>query len=550
MKQKRILNEIHLHLTLLILMKPLLLLPLLLTNYLISQSLNWHHLDPKKDSILGISSLKFYTTTLPPSQIPSTVIVAILDCGVDFLHEDLKNVIWTNPGEIPNNGIDDDNNGYTDDIHGWNFIGGNNGKNVEFDNLELTRLIRKFRPIYQGNDSIKQAKSNPQEFEFYMSLKREYHIQYKSHLQTLSQLSEMKEKYSHLNSTAKKQLQKDSIGTNELFDFKPGTTGEFKSKSEAIRFLKSGTFRNLDDLLSELNDNLKVYENFINYALNLDFDPRYLVGDNYSDSNEKHYGNPDCKGPDSFHGTHVAGIIAAERNNGIGCDGIAGNVKIMALRCVPNGDERDKDVANAIYYAVNNGAKILNMSFGKKYYWDKKTVDQAIKYAEKKNVLIVHGAGNDHENTDSVFYYPNKKFLNKKTAKNFIEVGATSWIKNQNLVADFSNYGKKNLDLFAPGFNIYSTAPNNSYKSASGTSMAAPVVSGVAAVVLSYYPDLKAKDLKKILLQSSLKTVAEEIVLQPGTNKLVKFKSLSNTGGIVNLFESMQLAKQYSKVKP
>jgi subtilisin family serine protease len=231
-------------------------------------------------------------------------------------------------------------------------------------------------------------------------------------------------------------------------------------------------------------------------------------------------------------------------------DGITTDVKIMAIRCVPNGDERDKDVANGIRYAVDNGAKIINMSFGKKYSWDKKTVDEAVKYAESKGVLLIHAAGNDGEDVDKVTHYPCKKFEGKGEAGNFIEIGALSWQSNDKIVAGFSNYGKKTVDLFSPGVDIYSTAPKNGYKDASGTSMASPVAVGVAAVLKSYYPTLSPAQIKKILLKSSLKNYKGEKVIMPGTkDKLVKFEKLSKTGGCINLYEAIKMAEKYTKTK-
>ena len=306
----------------------------------------------------------------------------------------------------------------------------------------------------------------------------------------------------------------------------------------------------LDDLLGSLQEAVDYINGQLKYNLNPDLNTRSIVGDNYNNSNEKYYGNSDCKGPESFHGTHVAGIIAAKRNNGIGMDGICNSALIMSVRAVPNGDERDKDVANAIRYAVDNGAKIINMSFGKKYPWDKKAVDDAVRYAASKGVLLIHAAGNDHVNIDSVSHFPCKSFLDGKTAENFIDIGALSWKQGDNLVADFSNYGKKTVDVFAPGVDIYSTAPENKYKNASGTSMACPVTAGVAAVLKSYYPFLTPVQLKEILLKSS-NTAYKNLILNTevseGPSQAIAFGELSQTGGIVNLYKALQLAETYKK---
>jgi cell wall-associated protease len=511
---------------------------------------NWFNLSKDIDGFNGVGTEKSYNELLK-SKHSTTVLVAVLDCGVDFNHEDLKDVMWVNPGEIPANGIDDDKNGYVDDIHGWNFIGGKDGKNVEFDNLEMTRLFRKLNPTYEKvNPKTLKEKSQIEEYRLFLKVKNDYYQNLENYSGNYLQLKDMNAKFSELNSNAKHQLQTDTVYLKDLQNYTSSNAAEMKTKIEAMRFLKSGAAANLNALVFEINEAFKFYQSYVEYSLNLDFDPRGIVGDDYSNAYERYYGNADCKGPDSFHGTHVAGIIAAKRKNGQGMDGIAEQARIMAVRCVPNGDERDKDVANAILYAVDNGAQILNMSFGKKYAWDKKAVDDAIKYAESKNVLIVHAAGNDHLYVDTIPHYPNKRYNSKKEASNFLDVGAISWQGDNKLVAEFSNYGKKSVDVFAPGVDIYSTAPENSYKNASGTSMAAPVAVGVAAVIKSYYPDLSAQTIKKILLKSSVKTQAKQKVFKPGTAELVEFKSLSKSGGIVNLYEALKLAAKYSKIKP
>jgi subtilisin family serine protease len=284
------------------------------------------------------------------------------------------------------------------------------------------------------------------------------------------------------------------------------------------------------------------YKTAMEYGYNLDFDPRSIVGDNYAVLNEKGYGNNNVKGSVPVHGTHVAGIIAANRKNEIGIKGIADNVKIMAIRAVPNGDERDKDIANAIRYAVDNGAHIVNMSFGKDYSPQKEYVDQAVKYAEQKNVLLIHAAGNDNDDNDSKPSYPNRFYNDGKEAKNWIEVGASSWGADESLTAEFSNYGKKSVDFFAPGVEIYSTTPNNTYKEQNGTSMASPAVTGVAALLMSYFPELTAVQVKDILRESTRK-FDNLNVLKPGsTTEKVTLKELSISGGLVNAYEAVKLA--------
>jgi subtilisin family serine protease len=481
----------------------------------------------------------------------TTIIVGVLDSGVDFNHEDLRDVMWTNPGEIPGNGIDDDKNGYIDDIHGWNFIGGKDGANVSDDNLEMTRLIRKFKSKYEGKkDSDFQTKEEKNELKIYESAKVDYAKTRDNYEGNYNQVKFFLEGFNRINSKIKETQKVDKVTSAELEKFAATDKDDVRMKTFATTLLKRPDLSSLDDVIANLDEAFGQLKSMIEFSLNQDFDPRHIVGDDYSNSSERYYGNNDCMGPGSLHGTHVAGIIAAARNNGIGMDGIAADVRIMSVRCVPAGDERDKDVANAIRYATDNGAKIINMSFGKKYSWDKKAVDDAVKYAESKGVLLIHAAGNDGTDVDNEPHYPCKKFEGKGEASNFIEVGALSWQPNDKIVAGFSNYGKKTVDIFAPGVDIYSTTPKNSYKDESGTSMASPVTAGVAAVLKSYYPTLTPEQIKKILIKSSLKTYKGKKVIKPGTkDEQVKFEKLGKNAGIVNLYEAVKMAEKFTKTK-
>jgi cell wall-associated protease len=515
---------------------------------------NWFNLDPTTDKVYGVSSEKAYKELLKDKK-STTVIVGVIDSGVDYDHEDLKSVMWTNPGEIPGNGIDDDKNGYIDDVHGWNFIGGADGKNVLDDNLEMTRLIRKLKPKYEGKTLADfKSKAEKNELKFYFELKKEFNDTKDKFEGGYNQLKFLSEGLADVNTKIKEQLKVDKVTLAELDKYSAVEKNDTKMKMIATSILKNNEGSTLDAMLNEIKAGFEQYRSYVECGLNEEFDPRNIVGDNYTNSSERYYGNSDCNGPDSFHGTHVAGIIAAARNNGIGIDGIAADVRIMAIRCVPAGDERDKDVANGIRYAVDNGAKIINMSFGKKYSWDKKVVDDAVKYAESKGVLLIHAAGNDHTDIDKVTHYPCKKFENKGEAVNFIDVGALSWQGEDKIVAPFSNYGKKTVDIFSPGVDIHSTTPKNGYKDASGTSMASPVTCGVAAVLKSYYPDLTPQQIKTILVKSSIKSFKGKKVIKPGSNKgdkneYVKFETLSRNAGIVNMYEAVKLAEKMSKNK-
>ena len=513
---------------------------------------NWFNLDPVTDKVNGVSAEKAYKDLLKDKK-STTIIVGVIDSGVDYNHEDLKSVMWTNPGEIPNNGIDDDKNGYIDDIHGWNFIGGKDGKNVNDDNLEMTRLMRKLKPKYDGKTEADfKTKEEKAEFALFLAVKEDYNQAKEKFEGAYNQYKSFYDGVVSLNNNVKAQFKTEKVTAVELEKYTATSNDEGKLKDRFVKRLKTSG-ASLDEVIESVKEGVDYYYSFVAYGLNMDFDPRNIVGDDYNNPNDRYYGNNDCNGPDSFHGTHVAGIIAAARGNGIGMDGVAADVRIMAIRCVPAGDERDKDVANAIRYAVDNGCKIINMSFGKKYSWDKKAVDEAVKYAESKGVLLIHAAGNDNLDIDVVTHYPCKKFADKGEAGNFVDVGALSWQSGDKIVAGFSNYGKKTVDIFAPGVDIYSTAPKNEYKDASGTSMASPVTCGVAAVLKSYYPSLTPAQIKKILIKSSLKTYKGQKVVKPHSQEekeeLVKFEKLGKNAGIVNLYEALKMAEKFAKTK-
>lgn len=509
---------------------------------------NWFNLDPTLDKVNGVSTERTYKELLKDKK-STTIIVGVLDSGVDYMHEDLKDVMWTNPGEIPGNGIDDDKNGYIDDIHGWNFIGGKDGKNVEKDNLESTRIYRAYRGKFEGKEEKDISKGDRSEYELFVKAKEDYEHQKQNYQGTLNQLNFIKESMAGMMNDLKEQGV-TVIDAKAVKKYEPKDQKGKQAKFLATSMLAQDSTANLADIMEQVNEGYDQLNDLVSFSLNPDFDPRPIVGDDYNNSSERYYGNADCKGPFSFHGTHVAGIIAASRGNGLGMDGIANDVRIMSVRCVPNGDERDKDVANAIRYAVDNGAKVLNMSFGKKFSWDKKAVDEAVKYAQSKGVLLIHAAGNDGKSIDEEIHYPCKKFEGgKKEATNFVDVGALSWKGNEYIAAPFSNYGKT-VDIFSPGVDIYSTAPEGKYKDASGTSMAAPVVAGVAAVLKSYFPELTPEQIEKILLKSSRLEYKDKKVIKPGTkDELIGFDELSKTGGVVNLYEAVKMAQGMVKVK-
>lgn len=516
---------------------------------------NWFNLDPTENNVNGVSTEKVYSDLLRGKK-GQTVVVAVIDGGVDYMHPDLKDVMWHNPGEIPGNGIDDDKNGYIDDVYGWNFLGGKDGRSVNHETLEITRIYGKLKPKYESADPAKLSKSEKAEYEQYQVAKKEVETKLQESQEALAEYQGIITTYTKaldaiegtLNGKAITKANVDAIkvGTNQNLIIGRNILSKMISSGNDVSSFKAIRAELIDPIQEYVESSLEVK---VKYQYNPEYNPRAeIVKDNYADSYERNYGNNDVKGPDAMHGTHVAGIIGAVRDNNVGMKGVADNVRIMGVRCVPDGDERDKDVANAIIYAVDNGASVINMSFGKSQSWDKEAVDKAVKYAQSKDVLLVHAAGNDGKDNDAgQTNFPNARFEKRgcfrpKKAKNWIEVGALSWKKNEDAVADFSNYGKNNVDVFAPGVDIYSTLPENQYKNLSGTSMASPVCAGVAAVIRSYYPELTAEQVKECIEKSVVKQ--DYKVKKPGTEEKVSFSSLSRTGGVINVYNAVKLAGQ------
>lgn len=508
---------------------------------------DWWLLDPEKDSVQGVSAERSYATLLK-GQPSRTVVVAVIDSGVDIDHEDLKNVIWKNTNEIAGNGIDDDKNGYVDDVYGWNFIGGKNG-NVNADTYELTREYIRLKAKYETLDENRVPKKQKAEFESYLKIKDKYEKLKAKNEQQYKLYSNIYRSFSYSMDTLKALMGVDTIRAEDVRKFETTEPSLLFAKGFLLNMFKNmGEDGNLNEYLAELKEGVDYYEVIVKYGYNETFDSRTIVGDDITNLNERHYGNNDVKGPDPTHGTHVSGIIAADRKNNIGIKGIADNVQIMVVRAVPNGDERDKDVANAIFYAVDNGAHIINMSFGKSFSPQKEIVDKAVRYAEQKGVLLIHAAGNDAEDADVEPSYPSRFYQDGKEAKNWLEVGASAWGSNADFVGSFSNYGKKVVSVFAPGVEIYSTVPGSKYKNESGTSMASPATAGVAALVMSYFPELTATQVKDILMKSSRKF--DNLKVQKPGGGMVEFSQLSISGGLVNAFEAIKLAQEAKNQKP
>lgn len=497
-----------------------------LTDY---EKKHWGHLDLLRDTIPGMSVDRAYDEIIK-NRKGKTIVVAVLDSGMDLEHEDIKNVLWTNTDEIPNNGKDDDGNGYVDDVHGYNFLG-----DAYNEQLEYVRMLR-----LNIGDASDRAKAR-------LMLDEEY----PKALQNKQQYEQIYQVVKGADKNVKEALGKDTYTKEDLLSIEAKTPQMEQSIAVLSQMFAYGD--SISGVLSELEEGITYFADQVNYNLNKDFDGRTPVGDDPYDITDVPYGNGNPKNQvdTESHGTHVAGIIAAQRNNGKGVNGVAQNVEIMSIRAVPNGDEYDKDIALGIRYAVDNGASIINCSFGKAFSPEAQWVYEAIAYAASRDVLIVHAAGNDGNDLDDPENpnYPNDhKFGNMEFVDNVITVGALASSYGSEMVATFSNYGKQNVDVFAPGDKIYSTMPNNDYEFQGGTSMAAPAVAGVAALIRSYYPNLSAPQIKNIIMQSGLKTKASVIVAGDET-KATTFDKISKSGKMVNAYNALILADNISKGK-
>jgi len=482
---------------------------------------NWYNLDIADDSIPGMSVDKAYNELLRGLKA-DTVIVAVIDTGIDIYHEDLQGLIWVNENEIPNNNIDDDDNGYVDDIHGWNYL-----EDAYDETLEMTRIFR--------DNKINNRKYNLVESEIEKG-KKEYQ-------ETLNLLDRYIAGLTESNRIISEYLGDENFKIDDVNNISTDSVEIKRSKDLIVSFNSVGYD------LEYLNEGKKIYEEYIMYHYNTNHNGR-KSNDNIYDINDTDYGNNNVLNINSeeSHSTHVAGIIAGLRENKLGNKGVNNHVKIMAIRAVPNGDEYDKDIARSIRYAVDNGARIINCSFGKYFSSNPEWVIDAIRYASENNVLIVHGAGNDSKNLDlnKNDNYPNDQYFGKPEFSNtFINVGASSINYDKNIYAVFSDYGKETVDVFAPGVEIYSLLPNNKYDFLSGTSMAAPAVAGVASLILSYFPKLSAKKVKEIIMESGISIDFE--IDGINDNKRVSFKDISKSGKIVNAYNALILASRSKK---
>lgn len=560
-----------------------------ITNLMYAQEIDKDILNWYNGKGTGMNTEKAYKKL--KKRDSKTVVVAIIDSGIDIEHEDLKGKIWTNTDEIPGNGIDDDNNGYVDDIHGWNFLGNASGENANAMRLERTRMLAELDDKYEDIDESTVSASDKDEYALYKKLSEEVEAertQYGRAVAYFGMVSGMidntpnmlKQFAGNENASAADVKEKMEALEDEIEGYKKALKKEKTSEVEEKLTKAQDAYDQLDfchqvltgdltkEQMSELSD---MYQGMIDTHHNVDFDGRAVVGDDPNDFTDVNYGNNDVEGPDALHGTHVGGIVGAIRGNELGGDGVAENVLLMSLRAVPDGDEFDKDIALAIRYAVDNGASIINMSFGKAYSPHQKEVYDAFAYADSKGVLCIHAAGNDAADIDEAPNFPTSMYsFQTKKLDHFLTIGSstkdlklkvevpaptdkdpekTKKTKLGFLPSPFSNYGQTGVDVFAPGSEIYNAVPQSEYKELQGTSMACPMVSGVAALLKSYFPEMSMKEIKDVIL-SSAKQYGETMQVKPGTQiDQIEFSKLSVTGGVVDVLAAVKACIKIEKAK-
>jgi subtilisin family serine protease len=501
----------------------------------------WNLADLATDTIPGMSVNRAYSELLKGKQ-GQQVIVAVIDSGIDIEHEDLKNVIWTNPKEIAGNGKDDDKNGYIDDVHGWNFLG-----DIVAENMEYVRIIRSLKPIYEGKSETSISAAARAEYNVYLQAKAEFEKESEQVNAQVAQYTGILAQVEPAHAVISKKLGKETYTKTDLAGIKDPSEAEQQQIGMLSQML--GYDDSIPAFIKQVEGGIEYFQGRLDGHFNMTKDFRGVLGDNPDDITDKYYGNNDVDGPDpkkedAKHGTHVAGSIAAQRNNGVGMDGVADNVKIMVVRAVPDGDEYDKDIALAIRYAADNGAKVINTSFGKYYSPHSDWVWDAIKYAAKKDVLIVNAAGNEGIDLDEKQVYPMDQVLTgAEISDNFLTVGALNYKYGGELVANFSNYGKSSVDVFGPGVKIWSTTPLNTYEFLQGTSMASPNVAGVAAMIRSHYPKLSAKQVKQVLMDSGISTKTN-VVLGGDPSNTNTLPNISTSGKMVNMYNALIMASK------
>ncbi|MFN2566006.1 MAG: S8 family serine peptidase [Gemmatimonadaceae bacterium] len=506
---------------------------------------NWQLLDAAADGVPGISLLRAERELLAGRAPRRTVVVAVIDVGIDTAHPALRASLWTNPKELPGNGRDDDGNGYADDLHGWDFVGGRDGRSIRYDTFEVTRLYARCTHRAAGA-AAPEAADAPigDDGATCARVVADFRRQRAETEQRLAQFRATADTLRTALALLREAIGADSVTAERVAALDPARSDVQTAKQWFLDFAaRNMTPARLDRLQVVLQTRLQ-------YWFNPAFDPRGIVGDNYADPTERHYGNADVVGPDPSHGTAVSGVVAATRGGAGAPAGVAPAVRVMMVRAGADGDERDKDVANAIRYAADNGAHVISMSFGKEYSPHKRVVDDAVRHADARGVLMVHAAGNNAADVGVTPHFPTRHYVGGGEARHWIEVGASSWKGGDSLAAPFSNYGHTRVDVFAPGVDIVAAVPGGGSRRDSGTSLAAPIVAGLAALIMAYYPELTTADVRHIILASATRR-GEQLVVRPGSRsgERVPFGSLSATGSIVNAYAAIRLAEEMTTGK-
>jgi subtilisin family serine protease len=502
----------------------------------------WHWKDLEKDGVHGVSLFKAQQLLVDLKLKPTPIIIAVLDGGIDTTHPQIKPILWRNPKEIPGNALDDDKNGYVDDLHGWNFLGNAAGENINKASDEKSRVYHRYKNEFKQDklDSTSWDLTKKQAYKIWQQAAAEI-VFTDEDVDNLSFIKMARNAVVKMGVILIREIEDSNFTTEQLETYQP--IGKLTADTK-ISYLRTMQALGIDRLaghhsiVEDLNEYISGKEQS---AVSIDTPPedlrKKITKDQYDNFNDQYYGNNDITGPNAKHGTHVAGLAAGIVDTNFNKSNFNNPIQIMGLRVVPDGDEYDKDVALGIRYAVNNGAKIINMSFGKSYSPEQPWVDSAIRYAASKDVLIIHSAGNESYDLNSKSVYPSPySNVFKDRANNMMTVGASNDpVIAESILTDFSNFGNQVVDLLSPGNKIYSSLPNQQYGFLNGTSMSAPVLSHIAALVRAYFPKLSATQVKAILLQSCWKPSDENMLFPiPKKDQSKKLNEISAEGGIIN----------------
>ncbi len=488
----------------------------------VSYASDWHkHLNDTCQGINLFDAHRFISSrSLRPRQ---TVIVGIIDSGLDTVCVDIKPALWINTKEKAD-GKDSDGNGYPDDIHGWNFLGTSDGSfNMTSAGTEEYREFKRLFPKYKGVDSPSAA--DRAEYDYYMRMRKKAGID--SYLKFYAYNAIKQDAFEYLDSLLRKRepIAADTVSVNGMaLILGDDSTAVRNIELLGLDLMKAGLTSPWKSAFKTHSDEFALIRRRVE-GIEKDADKRLLMGDDLKDEKDIYYGNNCLKADGCDHGTFVAGVIAGQGVNNSDITGIFPEAKLMILRAIPDGDEYDKDVATAIRYAVDNGAKVINMSLGKMTSPDSTMVNHAIAYALEHDVLLLQAAGNSHLNIDSIPYYPSGLRDDGTFYPNFIRVGAST---KKGLVSGMSNFGASKVDLLAPGQDITSNTTGNQFMTSSGTSIATPVAAAVAAMVRAYFPELKASEVKEILMNSCRRSH--------------NLDSTCRSGGILDAAAAMRLA--------